>query len=135
MLQFDDILRTSRAATLVSRAGPDPKLSIWAGVLPPNCEQVDDVTDTNRLVTILLPTPWLAAGTAGIVEKAGVWTAEALNSGVAGYFRLYTMTNVCCVQGDCGLAGSTAALILPLMTIGALQPVTVQSFKWTEGGI
>lgn len=77
-----------------------------------------------------------AASTTNGVLTADTITAEAsaLDTGTASWFRILASdgTTIVC-DGDCGIQGSGADLILDSLSITATQTVSIDTFIITEG--
>jgi len=89
------------------------------------------------LVTINLPSDWMAVAGSGQKAKAGTWQdASADGTGTAAHFRIYnsqaTKDNTTCfMQGTVGQGSGD--LSLDNTSIVATQQVTINTFTLTDG--
>ena len=135
--QYGVALRTNKIGqiqTTVATAGANPQLRIYSGAEPADCNTAATGT---LLVTIILPTPFLASA-AGTASLTGVWPATAASAGGAGtnagYFRIYDVagTPVCHVQGNITATGGGGDMTLNNILVATGQTVSVTSFAVTE---
>jgi hypothetical protein len=82
-MRINDSLRTDIIATLASTFNSG-MLRIYTGAMP----AADAAPTGTLLVTINLPNPALAAGTAGVQNRNGTWQGTAVADGTAGYVEL-----------------------------------------------
>ena len=89
------------------------------------------------LVTINLPTDWMADAGSGTKARAGTWQDTSADAGgVAAHFRVYnsqaTKDNTTCfMQGTVGQGSGDMSL--DNTTIVATQQVTINTFTLTDG--
>lgn len=110
-------------------AGPSPKLVMYTGAEPAN--NAAAATGT-VLVTITLPSDWMANAANGLKSLAGVWTGVASAAGNAGYFRIWDSTQATChVQGTVTATGGGGDLTVDNISIANNQTVAVTQFDIT----
>jgi hypothetical protein len=133
-LQLSETVRNSRLDAIILAITATPvELKIYSGTPPANCEAIDE---EDVLVTIVLPSPYMLASSAGIIAKTGTWEdTSAELSGTAGHFRIIDSGGDCYVQGTVSLAGNGGDLILGSLSITAGQDVIVDSFTITDGNV
>ena len=127
-LQFSDDLRNARAGVIMPTIGADPVLRIRSGPPPAT---VDAPAAGLELAVIVLPANYLTAPAGGAVTLQGVWTGPGLVDGTAGHFRLEDATGTARIQGTVGV--TAADLLIDDAAIVVGEPVTVRSFRLTEG--
>lgn len=128
-LQFSTTLRNAILDTVESTIGTAPTLEIRTGAAPANCGTADSGT---VLVTMTLPSDWMAAASGGSKALSGTWedlTADA--TGTAGHFRIKAGAT-CHLQGSCGMG--TGDLQLDNTSIATGQKVTITAFTLTAPG-
>jgi hypothetical protein len=130
--QWGTAVRNAQADAAETTVGTAPVLKIRSGAKPANAAAADSGT---VLATIILPSDWLTAASAGVKVKVGTWedaTADA--SGAAGHVRLYASDGTTCHgQGDVTLTGLGGSLTLDSLSITAGQPVTITGGTYTSG--
>lgn len=128
-IQYDTTLRNNRLDELEVLAGASAVLKIWTGAQPANCAAADSGTE---LVSMTLPSDWMAAASAGSKAKLGTWSGTAGNTGTADHFRLYNSgVTTCYMQGSVGVAAED--IVLDNDSISSGQTVTITTFTITEG--
>ena len=132
-LQFATLLRNSQLDNIESYGGTNVSLLIYSG-LPPAA--VEDAPTGTLLVAIDLPADWMAAAAAGSKAKSGTWSATAVGTGTAGYFRLCngSPTDVAFMQGEIETTGGSPSGVMGLdnTSISSGQTVTVTTFTLTD---
>jgi len=122
--------RNSRLDAIETEIGTSPILKIRTGAAPADCAAADSGT---VLVTMTLPSDWMAAAAAGAKAKSGTWqdpTADA--AGTAAHFRIYDSGGVVAhLQGTVGQGSGD--LSLDNVVIAAGQTVTITAFTLTDG--
>lgn len=126
-IQLSDAVRSARADALESTISTSPSLIIYSGTVTANCAAADP---TGTLATIVLPSDWLSAASAGSKALLGSWTVAASGAGTAASFRI-KQGATCHMQGTVG-AGS-GDLQLNNTSIAVAQTVTVTAFATAEG--
>lgn len=130
-LQFETVLRNTQLDAIETAAGASAKLSIYTGSPPAACATADSGT---KLITITLPSDWMAAASGGTKAKSGTWsgTATAGSAATPGYFRIKDSTDTTCyLQGTCGIGSGDLSFD---GTITSGQTVTISTFTLTAGG-
>jgi hypothetical protein len=133
-VQLSVLCRNARLDAIETYGSTSCSLEIRTGSQPANCATADGGT---VLVTINLPTDWLAAAGSGAKAIAGTWQdASADAGGVAAHFRIYNSQatkdeTTCFIQGSVGQG--TGDLQLDNTTIVAGQTVTITGFTLTDG--
>jgi hypothetical protein len=125
-------VRNARLDAIETAAGTAAMLRIRSGAPPADCATADSGT---VLVTMNLPSDWMAAAAAGAKAKAGTWQdASADAAGTAGHFRIYdTAGTTCHIQGTVTATGSGGDMTLDNAVIAAAQVVTITGFTLTDG--
>ena len=130
-LQYSVTLRNNQLDTIETTVSTAPILKIISGSAPADCATAESGT---VLVSITLPSDWMAAASSGSKALSGSWSDTAIASGTAGYFRVYDSTGTTChIQGTCSLSGGGGDLILDNTSISTSQTVTVQTFTISAG--
>ena len=133
-VQMNTTTRNARLDTIESTNGTSCALEIRSGAQPADCAAAGTGT---ILVTINLPTDWMAAASAGTKAKAGTWQdASADATGTAGHFRVYNSQatkdgTTCFAQGSVGQGSGD--LSLDNVSIVAGQQVTISTWTFTSG--
>lgn len=129
--QYSVAVRNARLDTIESTIGTSAILKIFSGAEPANCAAADPA---GLLVTINLPSDWMAAASGGSKVLAGTWSAAASGTGTAASFRIYDSGLVACgIQGNVGATGSGSDLELNNTSIVSGQTVSVTTFTITAG--
>lgn len=117
---------------LETAIGVSAVLKIRTGAAPADVATADSGT---VLVTMTLPSDWLAAAAAGAKAKLGTWQdASADATGTAGHFRIYASDGTTAhIQGTVTATGGGGDLTLVTTSITATQAVTITSFTITAG--
>lgn len=131
MKQYSTEIRDSWNTTYRDVIGPSPKLQIFEGTVPVNCEAL---TITPLLVEILLPEDWLVVSGPGVIQKTGSWSGTAQASGVSGFYRVVDQLNVCHEQGTIGEDGSGADLEMNILAVEFGQSISVNNWTITAPG-
>ena len=131
-IQFATTVRNARLDAIETDTGTAAVLKIRTGAAPANCATADSGT---VLVTMTLPSDWMAAANAGSKALAGTWQdASADATGTAAHFRVYKADGTTCqIQGTVTATGGGGDMELNNVSIGATQTVTVTSFTLTDG--
>ncbi len=130
-LQYSVTTRNAQLDTIESTAGTSCAMEIRTGAPPADCATANSGT---LLVTINLPTDWMAAASSGSKAKAGTWSAAAGAGGTAGHFRLYNSQatkdqTTCFMQGTVGQGSGDLSLDNAVIANG--QTVTISTFTLT----
>lgn len=119
--------RNARLDALETEIGTAPILKIRTGSAPADCATADS---GSVLVSITLPSDWLAAASGGTKAKSGTWSATASGTGTAGHFRIYDSGgSTCHFQGTVGAGSGDLSLNTTSITSG--QTVTISAFTLT----
>lgn len=135
-IQMDVTTRNARLNTIESTNGTSCSLEIRTGAQPATCATAGSGT---ILVTINLPSDWMAAASGGVKAIAGSWQdASADNTGTAAHFRVYnsqaTKDNTTCfMQGSITATSGGGDMELDNVSIASTQQVTITTFSLTDG--
>lgn len=132
-VQNSDAVRNAELDARESTIGTTPTLEIRTGAPPATCATADS---GSVLVTITLPSDWMAAASGGSKAKSGTWQATASATGTAGHYRI-KQGATCHEQGTVSQRaadGGTGDLKLDQATAGIVdgQTVTVGTFTWSR---
>lgn len=128
-LQYSIPVNNARLDSIETTVGASAKLRIYTGSAPANCAAAATGT---LLVEIALPADWMNAASAASKTKLGTWTATAVATGTAGYFRI--VDNAGSTTGIQGTVGMSATdMILDNSNIATSQSVTVNTFQLNTG--
>lgn len=98
--QFGDTVRNNWLDSIETTIGTPPVLRILTGAPPATVATAQTGT---VLVSMNLPSDWMAAASGGSKGLLGTWSGTAGASGTAGYFRiLNTAGSTAYIQGTCG---------------------------------
>lgn len=131
-LQFSAGVRNARLDAVETTVGVSAHLVILTGSAPANCAAAETGT---RLAVMTLPVDWMANASSGSKVLSGTWEdTSANNTGTAGYFRIYELTETTChVQGSITGSGGGGDMTLDNTSIASSQDVRVTSFSLTDG--
>ena len=122
-MQYSITVNNARLDAVETAISTAPTLKLYSGSSPANCASADTGT---LLVSMTLPSDWMAAANAASKAMAGSWSGTA--SGGAGatptHFRLFQGAT-CHLQGTAGI-GSGECQVNGTITSG--QTVSVSSF-------
>lgn len=129
-VQLSVAARNARLDQIETTTGTSALLKIRTGAAPANCAAADTGT---VLVTMTLPSDWMAAAASGAKAMSGTWQdASADATGTAAHFRIYDSAGTTChIQGTVGQGSGD--LSLDNTSIVAGQQVNVTSFTLTDG--
>lgn len=125
--------RNSRLDTIESTNGTSCAMEIRTGAQPADCAAANSGT---ILVTINLPSDWMAAASSGSKAKSGTWQDTSADAtGTAAHFRIFNSQTTkdgttCFMQGSVGQGSGD--LSLDNTSIVAGQTVTVNTFTITD---
>lgn len=134
-IQLNVATRNARLDTIESTNGSSCSLEIRTGSVPASCATAGTGT---VLVTINLPSDWMATASSGSKAIAGTWQdTSADNTGTAAHFRVYnsqaTKDNTTCfMQGTVTATGGGGDLTLDNTSVTSGQSVTITSFTLTD---
>lgn len=133
-VQMNAATRNARLDTIESTNGTSCALEIRTGAQPATCATANSGT---VLVTINLPSDWMAAAASGAKAKAGTWQDTSADAtGTAAHFRIFNSQatkdeTTCFMQGSVGQGSGDLSLDNTSITSG--QQVTVTAFTLTDG--
>ena len=123
--QYSVAVRNAALDAREAAIGVSPILKLFSGVEPANCAAADPA---GLLATINLPSDWMAAASAGVKAKAGVWSGVGSAAGIVASWRIYDSGLVAC-----HIQGNIADMIFDNTNITNGQTVTINTFQWTAG--
>lgn len=128
--QFSVTLRNNRGNQIESTIGASAVLRIYTGSPPADCATAASGT---LLVSMSLPSDWMAAFASGTASKVGSWSASASGTGTAGYYRIWDSgVTTCHVQGTVTATGGGGDMTVDNTSIASGQTVTVNTYSITE---
>ncbi len=132
-LQYSETVRNAQLDAFETAIGTAAVLKIYdltAGA-PANCAA--SITGT-VLVSITLPSDWMAGASSGSKAKTGTWQGTASGTGTADFWRLFASDGTTChAQGTATVTGGGGDLTLDNASIASSQVVTVSSFSIAAG--
>ena len=133
-LQFSVTVRNAQLDAIETATGTDAVLKIYdltAGA-PANCAAAITAT---TLVTMTLPTDYMAGASSGSKAKSGTWQdTVADDTGTADFFRLFASDGTTChAQGTVTITAGGGDMTLDSVSITAGQQVTITTFTLTAG--
>lgn len=131
-MQFSTAVRNARLDAIESAIGTSAVLKIRTGAAPADCGTADSGT---VLVTLNLPSDWMAAASGGSKAKAGTWEDTSADAtGTAAHFRLYASDGTTChAQGTVTATGDGGDMTLDNTSLASGQQFTVTGFTLTDG--
>lgn len=123
-LQYSTAVQAAKLDAVESTIGTTPSLIIYSGAVPANCAAADP---PGTLVTITLPSDWMAAASSNTKGIAGSWSGTASGTGTPVSFRI-KQGATCHLQGSAGV-GSGDLNMDGSITSG--QTVNVTAFTLT----
>lgn len=124
-LQYSTTVRNAKLDQIETTIGTSAVLKIFSGAEPANCAAADP---TGLLVTINLPSDWMANAASGSKALLGTWSGTASGTGIAASWRIYDSGVT-----TCHIQGSTSDMTFDNTNIATNQTVTVTSFTLTAG--
>lgn len=130
-VQYSDSVRNAKLDQIESTIGTTPILRIRTGAAPANCAAADTGT---VLVTMNLPSDWMAAASGGTKAKAGTWEDTSADAtGTAAHFRIYNSGDtVTHMQGTVTATSGGGDIELSNTTITTGETVTITTFTITD---
>ena len=124
-MQYSAAVANATLDAVETAIGASPVLKIYTGAIPLN---VATARTGTVLVTMTLPSDWMAAASLGSKVKSGTWSDAAADAaGTAGYFTIFASDGTTAhIQGTVGTA--QADMILDTVTVTAGLPVVVNTF-------
>lgn len=131
-LQYSATVRNAQLDALETTIGTTAVLKMFTGSPPANVATADSGT---LLVSMTLPSDWMAAASSGSKAKSGTWEdTSADGTGTAGHWRLYASDGTTChAQGTITATGGGGDMTLDNTSITTGQNVTVTSFTISAG--
>lgn len=130
-IQYSVTVRNAKLDAIESTIGTGPTLAIFSGAAPADCATANSGT---LLVSMTLPSDWMAAASSGAKAKSGTWEDTSADAtGTAGYFRIFASGGACHMQGNCSSSGGGGDMELDNTSIASGQQVTVSTFTITSG--
>lgn len=123
-LQYSTTVQAAKLDAVETTIGTAPTLIIYSGAVPANCAAADP---SGALVSITLPSDWMAAASSNTKGIAGSWSGTASGSGTPASFRI-KQGATCHIQGTAGV-GSGDLNLNGSITSG--QTVNVTAFTLT----
>jgi hypothetical protein len=132
-LQFSTTYRNNMLDSFETTVSTSAKLEIFSGSAPANCGTADSGT---KLVSMTLPADYMASASGGSKALSGSWSAAAIATGTAGYFRIKDSAGTTChMQGTVTATGGGGDMTLDNTSIATGQTVTVTTFTLTAPGV
>lgn len=130
--QLSTTVRNAELDAIETATGTSAVLKIRTGAHPATCATADSGT---VLVTMTLPSDWMAAASGGAKAKSGTWEDTSADAtGTAAHFRIYASDGTTChIQGSVTATGGGGDMTLDSTSITAGQTVTITNFSLTAG--
>jgi len=131
-VQYSVAARDDRLDALETTIGVSAVLKIFTGAAPANCANANAGTE---LVSMTLPSDWMAAASSGTKAKSGTWEDTSADAtGTAAHFRIYASDGTTChLQGTVTATSGGGDMELDNVSIASGQTVTVSTFTITAG--
>ncbi len=123
--QYSVAVRNAKLDAVETTVGATAVMKIFSGAEPATCATADPA---GLLVTITLPSDWMAAAATGSKAKLGTWSAAASAAGTAASWRVYASDGT-----TCGIQGNMTDMTLDNTSIASGQTVTVNTFTISGG--
>lgn len=130
-VKFANSVRNAMMAAYEATIGTSPKLRIYTGAAPAG---VGSAATGDLLVEMDLPSDWMGAPSDGAVAKLGTWSADAIETGVAGYYRITNTAGTTVFEQGTVTMSAGGDLILNNTNIAVGQTVVISSFNKTAPG-
>lgn len=129
-LQYSTAIRNAQLDAVESTVGASAVLRMRTGAQPANVAAADSGT---VLVTMDLPSDWMAAAASGVKALSGTWQdASADATGTAGHFRIYASDGTTAhIQGSITATSGGGDIEIDNTSIASGQSVTITSFSIT----
>lgn len=129
--QFSATARNAALDAMETAMGTAPTLELRSGAVPANCAAVATGT---VLATMVLPSDWMAAASAGAKALLGTWQDTSADAaGTVGHFRI-NQGATCHWQGTVTATGGGGDLTLDNIVLALAQQVTITAMTLTAGG-
>lgn len=131
--QFSTAARNAWLDAIETAIGTSAILRIRSGSVPASCATADSGT---VLVTMNLPSDWMAAASGGTKALSGTWQDTSADAtGTAGHFRIYDSGGtVCHIQGTVTASGGGGDMIIDNVSLASGQQVNITAFTLNAGG-
>ena len=131
-INYSTAVRNAKLDAVETAIGTSAILRIRTGTKPATCASADTGT---VLVTMNLPSDWMAAAASAAKSKTGTWTDTSADAtGTAGHFRIYDSAGTTChIQGSVTATGGGGDMTLDTTSITAGGTVTVSTFTLNAG--
>ena len=124
-------VRNAALDAMETAIGTAAVLKMRTGAPPTNIGDADTGT---VLVSLTLPSDWMAAAAAGSKAKLGTWSGLGAAAGTVGHFRVYASDGTTQhIQGTMTATGGGGDMTITNAVIAINDPVTVDSFTLTAG--
>lgn len=129
--QLSVAARNAALDAIETAIGSAPTLELRTGAPPANCAAADSGT---VVATMVLPSDWLAAASAGVKSLSGTWQDTSADaSGTVGHFR-FKQGATCHWQGTVTITGGGGDMTLDNNVVAITQQVTITALTLTMGG-
>ena len=129
--QFSTAARNAALDAMETVIGIAPTLELRSGAVPATCATAASGT---VLATMVLPSDWLAAASAGAKALSGTWADTSADAaGTVGHFRI-NQGVTCHWQGTVTATGGGGDLTLDNIVLALAQQVTITAMTLTAGG-
>lgn len=130
--QLSTTVRNAELDAIETAISTSAVLKIRSGTQPATCATADSGT---VLVTMTLPSDWMAAASGGAKAKSGTWEDTSADAtGTAAHFRIYASDGTTChIQGSVTATGGGGDMTLDSTSITVGQTVTITNFSLTAG--
>jgi hypothetical protein len=131
-IQFSAAVRNARLDAIETAISTSAVLKIRTGAAPANVATADSGT---VLVTVNLPSDWMAAASGGAKAKSGTWQDSSADAtGTAAHFRVYASDGTTAhIQGTVTLTGGGGDMTVDNTSFASGQNFTVTGFTLTDG--
>lgn len=125
--QYSVAVNNARLDAVETAIGATAVLKIFSGSVPANCAAADPA---GTLVSMTLPSDWMAAASSATKAKSGTWSGTASGTGTAASYRIYASDGTTCgIQGTVTATGGGGDLTLDSTSISSGQTVTVATYQ------
>lgn len=130
-IQLSEAVRNARLDAVETAIGTSAVLKIRTGSAPANVATADSGT---VLVTMSLPSDWMAAASSGSKAKTGTWEDTSADAdGTAAHFRIYASDGTTAhLQGTVTATSGGGDMELDNTSITTGQTVTITGFTLTD---
>ena len=131
-LQYSVAVRNAGLDARETAVGTSAVLKLRTGAPPATCATADAGT---VLVSMTLPSDWMAAAAAAAKAKSGTWNDPSADAaGTIGHFRIYASDGTTChMQGTVTVTGGGGDMTVDDVTPIVGQSVTITGFTLTAG--